>query len=72
MHFKPTGKLNENGDSSRNCLEGRTKGKDMDEPTWKAHAIREDESTVRIKQHGSMAVDAMMVADESLTCLTER
>ena len=66
MHFKPTGKLDENGDSIRNCHEGRAKGMGMDEPTWKAHAIREDESTVRIKRHGSMAVDAMMVADESL------
>ena len=38
----------------------------MDEPSWKAHAIREDESTVRIKKHGSMKVDAMMVADQNL------
>jgi tRNA-splicing ligase RtcB len=38
----------------------------MSEPSWKANAIREDESTVRIKQHGSMEVDAMMVADEAL------
>ena len=40
------------------------RGEGMDEPSWKAHAIREDESTVRIKKHGSMKVDAMMVADQ--------
>ena len=43
-----------------------TRGEHMDEPSWKAHAIREDESTVRIKKHGSMKVDAMMVADQNL------
>ena len=47
-------------------MKGITPRRGMDEPTWKAHAIREDESTVRIKKHGSMAVDAMMVADENL------
>ncbi len=47
-------------------MKASTRQEGMDEPSWKAHATREDESTVRIKRHGSMEVDAMMVADESL------
>ena len=38
----------------------------MEEPSWKANAIREDDSTVRIKKHGAMKVDAMMIADDRL------
>ncbi|MGY8755376.1 MAG: hypothetical protein ACKVIR_06760, partial [Candidatus Poseidoniales archaeon] len=36
----------------------------MADESWQDHLVAESEGLMRIKRHGKMAVDAMLVADE--------